>query len=86
MTNLEAKALTKGDYVASPHSTPAYKIRRLSADPWISTDGTIVRIRLGGSVEWIPADSFVRAPGSNAAVVYDVASRTFVSRFSGAAR
>lgn len=84
MTNLEAKALTKGDYVASPHSTPAYKIRRLSADPWISTDGTIVRILIGA--DWISPDSFVRAPGSNAAVVYDVASRTFVSRFSGAAR
>lgn len=82
MTVDDARQLKAGDYLASPHDLPAYRIRRLTRDPWVSTDGTIVRLSLTSYADgaWIPPDAFIRAPGPDAHWRFDVATREFVSR------
>ena len=83
----DAKPLKAGDHVASPHDLPAYRIRRLTRDPWVSTDGTIVRLSMASYSDgaWVPPDGFIRAPGPDAQWRFDVATREFVSRHAAPA-
>jgi hypothetical protein len=81
MTVDEAATLHEGSYVASPHDVPAYRIRRVSAEPWISADRTCARIRLHSySNQWVPVEGFIKAPGSSNAYRWDADTRAFVSR------
>jgi len=78
----DAKQLKACDHVASPHDLPAYRIRRLTRDPWVSTDGTIVRLSMASYSDgaWVPPDGFILAPGPDAQWRFDVATKAFVSR------
>lgn len=78
----EVRQLHVGDHVASPHDVPAYRIRRVSQEPWVNADGTCARISLFSyaSGAWIPADNFLRAPGPDAQWRYDTTRREFVPR------
>lgn len=78
----EVRQLHVGDHVASPHDLPAYRIRRVSQEPWVSADGTTARISLFSYANgaWIPADAFLRAPGPDTQWRYDTTHREFVRR------
>lgn len=62
MTIEEARTLRKGDRIACHEEH--YKIRRISFDPWHSSDDTIVRVSClswhGG--EWFSPEKFVVVP------------------------
>jgi len=83
MTNAEARALHKGMFVASPHSTPAYRIRKLAEDPWVSEDLSIVRLLIVGNAgAWVPPDDYMAAPGPETAFTWSISKHMFVSRYA----
>lgn len=81
MIPAEAAALAKGDYVASHLDDPAYRKRRVSAEPYVSAvTPDIVRVRCfsWSPVDWLDMTHFVKVP--KGADHFDVDLRCWVRK------
>ena len=63
MTLAEARAVQPGDYIASPHDNPEWRVRRVT-ERWANADSSIVRVKIAGysQVDWVDLAGFVKCP------------------------
>lgn len=63
MTLDEALTLREGQYIASPHDNPAFRVRRVT-ETWQNADATICRVKLASysQQDWVDPTGFVKCP------------------------
>ena len=59
----DARKIQAGDYIASPHDNPAWRVRRVT-DRWANADSSIVRVKLASFSlgTWVDLSPFVKCP------------------------
>lgn len=63
MTLDEARTIREGDYIASPHDGPAWRVRCVT-ETWENAGGSIVRVKVASYSQdtWLDLAGFTKCP------------------------